>query len=249
MRSPANSKAGQHVVRTLAVLVWVALLAFVILMGISMHWYPGGNWVEKHAMARHPQDPRFTFSSGHHFLLNYLCDLTQPVALNGQPNVRGMYAGQAGMALLSVVFLPFWWLFPSLFPSHKRSRTMVRVLGTLSSIALVFVPFAPSSRVGHFHDVAIFMAAVPGLAAALVGIRGLFAEKRNVHGVRWMTGFAMTAAMTLMVCYVYNLVQKDVLDGSLPAIQKIVGILALAWVAVVAGYAWRGDLQKEQTNR
>lgn len=240
MRFSTNNKDGQNVVRTLAILVWVALLAFVILMGVSMHWYPGGNWVEKHAMAQHPQDPHFTFSNGHRFLLNYLCDLTQPVALNGKPNVRGMHAGQAGMTLLSLVFLPFWWLLPALFPSKQRSRTMVRLLGTLSSIALVFIPFAPSSRVGHFHDVAIFMAAVPGLAAAVVGIRGLFAEKRNVYGVRWMTGFAVASAVTLMVCYLYNLIQKDVLDGSLPAIQKIVGIFALAWVAVVAGYAWRG---------
>jgi len=61
----------------------VAAGAFVVLFVLAVLEYPGGtDW-----------DPR---ARGHHFWLNYLCDLTRSVALDGEPNPVGSVLAQAG---------------------------------------------------------------------------------------------------------------------------------------------------------
>ena len=87
--------------------ILAAEAAFVLLLIPAMRAYPGGtSW-----------DPA---SSGHDFWLNYLCDLTRSVALNGQPNPAGAALAQGAMGLLALGLLPFWWVLPQLFPSGAR---------------------------------------------------------------------------------------------------------------------------------
>lgn len=81
--------------RLLALAVVPPLLVFVALMAAAMASYPGGTWEERSAQ-------------GHSQLRNFLCDLTRPVALNGQPNALGARCADFGLMAYVVALAPFF---------------------------------------------------------------------------------------------------------------------------------------------
>ena len=211
--------------RTSAVAMLVAVAAFVALFVLAVRAYPGGTaW-----------DPA---ARGHHFWLNYLCDLTRGVALNGEPNPVGSILGQAGMVALALGLLPLWWLLPHLFPSRARLGIAVRVLGSLTSPGAIAVTLMPSDRFGAWHSVAIMLAGPPGLLAALLAVAGLVREERGLR-----VAAAIGAAMLLTAAIDFFL-YLSYLSGTGPMVVAVLErgalILLLAWMVTVSLRAGSG---------
>ncbi len=195
--------------------------AAVILLGAAMAAYPGGNWL----------DPR---APGHDFWLNFLCDLTQRVALNGTPNRVGWKLGALGLLALVAALAPFWWLVSSLSFS-ARLGAAVRLAGRVSLVGLLAVPFTPSQVYGLLHAAAVFTAAVPGLASGALAVVGL----RERPALRWIGGCSLLAAVIDAALYARHVLAPGPTPVALPALQKVAALGLLAWMVGVAGVTLR----------
>jgi hypothetical protein len=200
--------------------VLAALAAFVLLVIPAMRAYPGGtDW---NRAAR-----------GHDFWLNYLCDLTRQVALNGQRNRAGSAFAQAALAALALGLVPFWWELPRLFPSRARLGTAVRVLGSLGAAGALAVVLMPSDSFGGLHGIMIALAGPPGLTAALLAVLGLAREERSPRAAAGIGAAMLLTASVDFVLYVRFL-------GAGPApmvvaiLEKISTMLLIAWMAAVS---------------
>jgi len=197
----------------------VAAGAFVVLFVLAVLEYPGGtDW-----------DPR---ARGHHFWLNYLCDLTRSVALDGEPNPVGSVLAQAGTVVLALGLLPLWWLLPLLFTSRRRLGNAVRSLGSVCVTGAVAVVLLPSDRFGSWHSAAIIFAGPPGLFAALLGVAGLAREK-PVDRISAAIGAAMLGVAAIdFILYV------SFISGTGPMIvailEKVALILLLSWMVAIS---------------
>ncbi|EYF06453.1 hypothetical protein [Chondromyces apiculatus] len=207
---------GEPQDRRLAVMLLGCALGAGVLLAASMVLYPGGTWMDAQA-------------HGHDFFRNFVCDLTQPVALNGVPN-RGARPAQAGMLLLVGAFLPFWWLMPRLFPEEAKLGQWVRAAGMVSLAGLVAVPLLPSLVFGKLHAAAVLVASVPALVAGWLSVRGLRARPRlQVLGTATVAAALVDAAL-----YARGVVLGGPTLLALPALQKVAATGLLGWMVGVA---------------
>lgn len=202
-----------------AALVLIFMAAGLVLMGIAIHLYPGGSFVDRHC-------------AGHSFWLNFLCDLTNDVALNGAPNVTGSRFARAAMTTFAVSVGAFWLVSPALFPEQRRTGRLVRITGVTAALGLGLIPLAT----GPAHAIAIYAVAGPGFVA---GIAAFVATLRHGRD-RLLVGAASAAMASGLVDAV--LYARRVADHyqscppALPAFQRLGGLLMLLWMATAA---WR----------
>src|SRR6187402_2198237 len=102
-RSPALVAArGEVAARRLRSLVYLAVLGFVLCMGIAVLAYPGGHlWDHSRR--------------GFDFWLNFWCDLLRQPAYNGAPNPVAPRFAQLGMGSLSLGIAAYFALAPRMF--------------------------------------------------------------------------------------------------------------------------------------
>lgn|GEM_PF-275195 len=193
--------------------------AAVVLLGAAMAAYPGGTWL----------DPR---APGHDFWLNFFCDLTQPVALNGAPNRLGAALGLSGMLALVVALGPFWWLVSRLSFS-ARLGAAARAAGLISTVGLVAVALTPSLSFGLLHAAAVLTASVPGLCAAALAVAGL----RDAPALRWIGGGSLLVAVADAALYARQVLEPGPTPAALPVLQKVAALGLLAWMVGVGGMA------------
>jgi hypothetical protein len=196
-----------------------AAAAFAVLFVLAALAYPGGTDWDRSA-------------TGHHFWLNYLCDLARAVALSGVPNPVGSLLAQAGMIALALGLLPLWWLLPHLFPSRARLGAAVRLLGSIAAGGTIAVVLLPSDRFGAWHSVAILFAGPPGLLGASLGVAGLAREERIPR-----LGAAIGAAMLLVAAIdwiLYFLYLSSTAPAIVAVLEKVALILLLGWMVVVS---------------
>lgn len=189
-----------------------------------MTLYPGGTWWNPGAR-------------GASFWQNYLCDLTQPVAIDRVGNPVGSILARAAMLVLVVGLLPLWGVAPGLF---RRSRLAgaVRVLGFASMTGLVPVILLPSSRVGALHGALVILAGLPGLAAATLSVVGLFASDRRCRLAATLGAAMLGVAALDFVAYVAHVAAGGIGTPLLPSLQKIALVLLMAWMLSVASTLW-----------
>ncbi len=195
---------------------------FLPLVVGSMQLYPGGtSWNHE--------------SVGHDFWQNYLCDLLRPTALDGVPNPLGSALAKTATLLLACGLLSFFCVVGRAFPSFPRLGRAVAVLGTLAACAVPGVVFVSGDRFGMLHGVAVVVAAIPGLAAALLAVVGLvLGEERPKRG-------AVVGAVTLAVAMVDFALYVPQVTSSAPGpiavavLERIALVMMLVWMCVVAG--------------
>lgn len=214
--------------RALALAVVLSVLAFVGLMGLAGAAYPGGTW----------GDPGH---QGHSFFGNFFCDLTQPVALGGVDNARAAALATWGMVALGVGLVPFWWLFPALFPDALRLGWLVRAAGVPGALATLLVPLTPSTEWGKLHAVVVLGAAGLGIAAALAAIAGLFVMKPKRPLLLALTLTLLACASADAVLYARHLAGEP-FSLALPALQKVAAGLLLVWMVLVSVLAAAREL-------
>lgn len=205
--------------RVVSVAIAASVAGFALLIGLAMRTYPGGTaW-----------DPT---ASGHHFWLNYVCDLARTTALDGRPNGPGSCLAQAALLVLGGGALLSWWGCPWLFRGASTLAAAVRALGSSSVAGMLAVALLPSDRFAALHPLALALSGGPGLAAAACASVGLARRERLAFGVG-VTGLLLGAVD--LALYAGQLAGHD--PGPVAAVlERVAFLVELAWMCVIA---WR----------
>lgn len=203
--------------RVVAIGLLVAVAAFVALIARAIKLYPGGTWFDANTI-------------GHDAFRNFLCDLTQPVALNGATNPGAPFA-RAAMFVLDVGLLLVWLSIPSLSP-RSRLSTLLRVAGVASFLGIVAVPLTPSLQFGVLHAVAVFTAAIPGIAAGVLAAV-LLARSSHPRLHRLCLAILVVSFVDSML-YVHHVVFAGPPMAAVPALQRVALAMMLAWMIAIA---------------
>jgi hypothetical protein len=196
-----------------------SVAAFSLLIGLAMHAYPGGTEWDR-------------TTRGHHFWLNYVCDLARKTALDGASNEAGSRLAQAALLVLGVGALLHWWSSPCLFRHRSTLGTVVRALGSFSVAGMLAVALLPADRFSSLHPFVMALSGGPGLAAAACAAVGLASRERLAFAV----GVAgMLVSALALALYARQIAGHD--PGPVVAILERVALLVeLGWMCVVA---WR----------
>jgi hypothetical protein len=187
------------------------------LLGIAMWLYPGGTALD-------PEAP------GHSFWLNFLCDLTEPIARNGVPSPTGSMLARVAMIDLSLALGAVWLIGPALVPDRRAAARVIRGAGAVCAVALVAVPLVP----GVAHMIAIFVSSAAGLAAGLVTLVVLVRGGGPRH-VWLLMAVVLVATAADSLFYAQSMASHPrVVRPELPAVQRVASLLAVAWMVATA---------------
>ncbi|HET7543611.1 MAG TPA: hypothetical protein VFK05_27250 [Polyangiaceae bacterium] len=206
-------------VRAASAVLLLALTGFVLLTGLAAWAYPGGTYCEPNA-------------TSYRFWGNFFCDLTGKVSVRGEDNARSAALAAAAFASFSCAAAPFFWLL-----ADMAGRPAVRYFGYVSALATLLLAWLPSRSGPTLHAIAVFSATLPGLTAAGLGLVGLMRRRSyDRHaGVAGALGIStFVAGLGDAAGYVYALETHADCVPWLPALQKLVALLLLAWMSWVA---------------
>jgi len=202
--------------RVVALGLFVCVATFVALIARAISLYPGGTWFDPGAR-------------GHDLLRNFLCDLTQPIALNGAVNPGARVAGGA-MLVLDLGLLLLWMAIPWLAPS--RFARLLRIAGVASFLGIIAVPLTPSLEHGIVHAIAVLSGVVPGIAAGVLANLMLWGSE---HPRLYRLGVAILIFSAIdAVLYFHHIVFAGPPVLALPAIQRVALGLLLTWMLAIA---------------
>jgi len=209
----------------LAAFVVAGLIGFLGLTLRAALVYPGGTYCEPAA-------------TSYRFWGNYFCDLTASVTGRGLDNSRSAALAHGAFASFGVAAGPFFWLLAEL----AGGRPLARALGLVSALATVGLAWIPSGFGPGLHALAVFCATIPGLAAAGLGVQGLRRSRPGDARTKlatWLGAATILAGFADAAGYGYALSTRAGCVPWLPALQKMVGLLLVAWMLAVAVAAVR----------
>ncbi len=215
--------AGVHH-RIAAIAVLPPLLAFAALMLLAMSAYPGGTWEDPHA-------------AGHSQVRNFLCDLTRPVAINGQPNPTGAKFAELGLYAYVVALGPFFFVTPALFSDKKRLGRMVWICGVLCSLGGIAIVALPSWMVGpRMHGALVLSTAVPGLLAALGATLGAWTTSTPSRPIRLAAAATLVLTAVTVAVFAGQIARGAETTTGLPVLEKLAILMSMAWMGLtIAG--------------
>ncbi len=174
---------------------------FILFYIIAAINYPGGSWVL-------PDQDGFSFWN------NYLCDLLDVYAINGEINSARFYAIIALGVLCAGLFL-LWFYLPRLFENRSANQNIMRISGLSSLITIVFL------ALGN-HDKVLYIAGFFAVIALITSSMELF--KAGYKNLFLLGVFCLLAF--LINYYIY---ETRLLIKSLPVLQKGTFILFISW--------------------
>lgn len=191
--------------RVFLILPMIGMVLFVILYLIAATIYPGGSW-------------KFPEATGFSFWNNYLCDLLDYYAINGQLN-DARYVARTALGFLCAGLLLLWWYLPSFFPAGHISRTIMWISGILALGTTLFLSSGT-------HDTTVRIAGFFGLIAFM----SLFIELYRI-GLYRLFFFGLFCLIIFLVNY-YIYETGSFIKG-LPIIQKITFISFICWFTIL----------------
>lgn len=191
--------------KTLVLLPLFGMGIFVILYVIAALEYPGGSWVE-------PNHEGFSFWH------NYLCDLLDTNAINGEPNTARFYARLALAILCSSLFFQ-WYQLPSWFEGRTTNQRIMWLAGLLSLLIAFFL------STGN-HDKILRLAGVFGTIAFVTCSIELFKIKQ-------ISLFVLSISCLVVFLANYYIYETGYLIKFLPVVQKITFLLYMAWFVLL----------------
>lgn len=174
---------------------------FILFYIMAAMNYPGGSWIA-------PDQDGFSFWN------NYLCDLLDVYAINGEANSARSYAIIAlGFLCTSLFWL--WFNLPGLFENKSINQSIMRISGLLSLITIVFLALAN-------HDTVVYVAGFFAVIALISCSIELFKEGRKI--------LLLLGLFCLLVFLInYYIYESRLLISSLPVVQKFTFILFISW--------------------
>lgn len=195
----------------------------MLLLGAAMRAYPGGT---AGAPAR----------AGHSFWSNYLCDLTNGVAVNGASNALGAALARGGMLALSTALGLAFLIMPRVLRGGRVSTAVVSGGGVLCALGLAAVPAAS----GALHAPLILGTVVPGVAAMGTTLVGLGRARRA--GLLSLAVATLGASLIGAGLYAGKVAGAvSAASTAVPAVQRIAAVLLVTWMAAVAAAVLRAE--------
>lgn len=210
--------------KVVAFAMFPLLVAFLVLISLSMSAYPGGTW----------EEPSCT---GHSQVRNFLCDLTRPTALNGTPNADGSRYAELGLLAYTLALIPFFLLMPAVFPDRPRLGRLALVAGVLTGLGGVGIVLVPSYKYGpNPHGLAVLLTAVPGLTAAIAATVGVFTTKASIRPIRLAALATLAVTVLAVLMFAQQLARGLETTPGLPVLEKLALACSMAWMAMTAAY-------------
>lgn len=178
------------------------ILTFIGLFFYSASLYPGGSQADINAV-------------GFDWMNNYWCNLMRENALNGQENPARPIALIA-MVILCVSVTIDYFYFAFFFEKNRVSKLILKVSGTLSTVAAVFI-------FTKYHDLMTTLLSIFGGIGLIVMIRALHKNKMTFYKLSGIF-CVILVGMNNLFYYNENLIAYN------PIVQKITFIAILAWI-------------------
>ena len=179
----------------------IGMAMFIILYIVSAILYPGGSW-------------KFQEAEGFSFWHNYLCDLLDEYAINGQLNTA-RYVSRAALGFLCGGLLLLWYHFPNFF---EKNSTNQKVMWSSGILALVTTCFLSSGT----HDFTVRLAGLFGSIAFI----SCFIELFRNRSYRLFYFGIFCLIIFVVNYYVY---ETGIFIRALPIIQKITFLSFISW--------------------
>ncbi len=151
-------------------------LLFFLLITISMILYPGGTKADHNRQ-------------GYSFFTNFLSDLGESVALNGQPNTASMVLFLLAMTLAGIATLLFSLAFTQLFVLTRRSIWFSHIgalLGVIAGICLIGVGIVPENIASGLHNFCIYAGLLIFVAAYIFFFQAMVRTKGLAKRISWV---------------------------------------------------------------
>ena len=187
------------------------ILLFVLFYILAALKYPGGSWVM-------PQQNGFSFWN------NYLCDLLDQNAINGELNTARYFA-RTSLTVLCLSLVLLWYYLPSLFKGKNFNKNIMWLSGIAALVATSFLSSGAHDRTvriaGFFAVIAFLTCFVELLKARHI--------KLFVFGIGCLIIF-------LVNYYIY---ETGLYIRLLPVIQKITFICFIIWFIMLDVFFYR----------
>jgi hypothetical protein len=184
---------------------------FIVLYILAAFMYPGGSWLHKEQL-------------GFSFRNNYLCDLLDYYAVNGDVN-DGRFFARLALGLLCVSLIYLWYHLRDLFPRTSVNRTLMWISGQLALLTTFFLS-------SNTHDEIVRLAGVFGIVGILTLTIELF--KMRYYMLVLIAIECIAAFLINYYCYETG----DYLQ-LLPVIQKITFVSFMIWFALLTLLLYR----------
>lgn len=201
--------------RQIGASVLASIACFLALYGIAIVLYPGGTWFDRHA-------------AGYDLWRNFVCDLTQPIALDGRPNPGALFGKASMLAFDAGLSLSFLGTLRLGSPSPGFAR-VIRLLSLVSFVGIAAVPLLPSLVFGALHSVAVLCGATAGLFA---GGFCIAVQRRGHRRIATLGVVMFAAAFVDAGIYAWS-VAAVATPLALPVIQRLALVLILAWLIAI----------------
>lgn len=183
----------------------IGMALFVILYVIAANMYPGGSW-------------NMPGASGFSFWNNYLCDLLDHYAINGQLN-DGRYVARAALGFLCGALLVLWFYLPSFFPKNGINLAIMWSAGILALGTTFFLSAGT-------HDITVRIAGILGVIAFV----SLYLELYRIGQSRLFYFGLLCLLIFLINYYIY---ETGMFIHRLPVIQKITFVCFISWFVIL----------------
>ncbi|MEN8789225.1 MAG: hypothetical protein ABF293_08290 [Flavobacteriaceae bacterium] len=191
--------------RFVLILPLIGMGVFVFLYLVAAFMYPGGSW-------------KFPEAEGFSFWNNYLCDLLDHYAINGELN-NGRYPARIALGFLVSALLLLWYYLPGFLPKKGFNQKVMWISGILSLGTTFFLSTGT-------HDITVRVAGSLGTLAFL----SLFVELFRVGLARLFITGILCLIIFLINYYIYETGRHI---EALPIIQKITFAAFISWFAVL----------------
>jgi len=197
--------------------------------GVAIALYPGGTWFNRQA-------------EGHSFWFNFLCDLMQTRALNGEKARLGSLLARIGTFAILVALASFYTQIARFESPLSWAGRVARGAGLLACVLGGAVPLTPSNLFRNAHIISVVVAFVPSLVATIAALIVCLRAPKVSLWIRAMAILTLGAGGIngLLYAYAYahafGLVPRlhsPLLHFSLPVLQRIATIALLVWVVAV----------------
>ena len=180
---------------------FIGMFLFIGFYILSAFLYPGGSYKD-------PNNTVFSFTN------NYLCDLLDTYAINGELNIASTMA-RIAFGILCFTMIYIWIQIPRLFSKKHVNHHIISILGVLSMITALFLA-------AGIHDTIVYIAGIFGLLALLLTFVELYK-----HGFFYFLGLGICCFVLISINYIIYATGFAI--DTLPFIQKITFIACISW--------------------
>lgn len=205
------------------ILAIIGAIQFIILLGVAMVFYAGGNIVN-------PSAP------GYSIWFNSWSDLGRTVAWSGNNNLTSQVLFSIAMVVWGISFVPSIQALPSLFSESKRGKLFTKIGSISAVICVVFLLINVFLFPVDLHPYLHGVFAILGYLAFLI-VEILFALV-----MFWDDNYPNTHATCFLAVAIVIII---FLITNAAILQKTVSITFIIATVIVFSSAWKTTTQKE----